>query len=208
MNRMLAYGAALAACFLAGSAQAQESLERAMLQQAPKLIQHFQKHGYKNVGVLKFLVNREGAKGFSDNTGTLNLLLARRLELALVLANDPKHPVGIIEDASAVAQKTAGASHLNKEGRLKLFAPSYPLAWGNDKVQADAFVTGTAEISADLKTLTVSLMIFDRENNKLTALLDDFVTANRADRLAELSESFVLRGAFDDGQTEPTSLEN
>ena len=35
----------------------------------------------------------------SDNLGTINALLARRLEVALVLANDPRNPIGIIDDA-------------------------------------------------------------------------------------------------------------
>jgi hypothetical protein len=207
MKRAMVCSAALAA-FLSAPVVAQESLERAMLKQAPQLIQHFKEHGYKNVGVLKFLVNREGQQKFSDKAGTLNLLLARRLELALILANDPKTPIGIIEDASAIAQKTPGANHLSKEGRLKLFEPSYPLAWGTDKVRANAFVTGTANIGADLKTLTISLIIFDRQTNRLTPLFDDFVAANRAEHLSEMGESFVLRGAFDDGKTEPSAAAN
>jgi hypothetical protein len=60
---------------------------------------------YRNVGVLKFLVAREGKKDFSDNAGTLNMLLARRLEVALVLANDRKNLLGIIRNASAVAAR-------------------------------------------------------------------------------------------------------
>jgi hypothetical protein len=192
----------------AGPLRAQESLEQALLQQAPRLIKLFQEHHYQNVGVLKFLVGREGQDRLSDRAGTLNLLLARRLEVALVLANDPRQPVGILADASAVAEKTPGASHLSKDGRLKLFAASYPLAWGKEQVRPDAFVTGVAQVSGDLKTLTLSLLLVDRKENKLAPVLADFQAANRADQLAEMGESFVLRGAFDDGQTEPTSPGN
>jgi hypothetical protein len=189
---------------LTPTGRAQESMERSLLKQAPKLIKYFKEHDYKNVGVLKFLVSREG-KPFSDNIGTLNLLAARRLELALVLANDPRNPVGIIDNASAVAHTIAGASHLSKEGRQKLFAAQYPRAWGKDLVQADAFVTGTSEISSDLRKITISLYCFDRVTAKLEPLGDDFQVANATDRLGEMGESFVLRGAFDDGQTETTS---
>ena len=136
---------ALSVWLITPTCHAQDSLERGLLRQAPKLIKHFKDHNYKNVGVLKFLVSREGT-GFSDNVGTLNLLAARRLELALILANDPRTPVGITADASDVARKIVGASHLSKAGREKLFTGKYPLAWGKDVVQPDAFVTGTTEV--------------------------------------------------------------
>jgi hypothetical protein len=174
---------------------AQDSLERGLLRQAPKLIEHFKEKGYKSVGVLKFLVAREGEKNFSDNIGTLNLLAARRLELALILANDPRAPVGIVENASEVARKIAGASHLSPDGRQKLLGGNYSLAWGKDSTQPDAFVTGSAQISKDLRTLTISLLCFDRATTKLRQLGDDFQVANAADRLSEMGESFVLRSA-------------
>jgi hypothetical protein len=184
-----------------------DSLERGLLRQAPKMIKYFKQHGYKNVGVLKFLVSRE-SKGFSDNVGTFNLLAARRLELALILANDPNAPVGITANASEVARKIDGASHLSKEGREKLFAGKYPLAWGKGTVQPDAFVTGATEISSDLRTLNVSLFCFDRAANKFTQFVKDFKVNNSIDRLAEEGESFVMRGAFDDGLTEVVKAKN
>jgi hypothetical protein len=187
--------------------QAQVSRERGFLDQAPMLIKHFKANGYKNVGVLKFLVARNG-KGFSDNVGAMNLQVARRLEMALIFKNDPRNPVGIIADASAVARTINGAGHLSKEGRVKLFTGQYPVAWGKDKVQPDAFVTGTAEISEDLRTLTVSLQCFDRTTNKLVALGEKFRVANATSDLAESGESFLLRGAFDDGQTEASHAKN
>src|ERR1019366_1171822 len=176
---------------------AQESLERGLLRQAPVLIKYFQnpERNYKNVGVLKFLVSREG-KPFTDNVGTLNLLAARRLELALVLANDPRTPVGIIENASSIARTITGSSHLSKDGRDRLFTGKYRLAWGKETVEADAFVTGTIEISKDLRKLTVSLYCFDRANNKLIPVGDDFQVKNAPDRLTEMGESFVMRDLF------------
>jgi hypothetical protein len=181
---------------------AQESLERGLLKQAPNLIKYFKAQGYKNVGVLKFLAMREGDEKFSDNIGAMNLLTARRLETALILANDPKNPVGIIDNASAVASRIAGASHLKKDSRQKLFTSEYPLAWGNDMVRPDAFVTGKAVISKDLRKLTLSLEVFDGNANKLAPWGGDFEVANSTDRLAEMGESFDLRGVFDAGQTE------
>src|SRR5438046_3103528 len=110
----------LAAWQLAPACRAQESLEKGMLRRAPKIIQYCQEKGYQNVGVLKFLVSRAG-EPFTDNVGTLNSLAARRLELAMILSNDPKTPIGIIDNASAVASTIAGASHLTMAGRTKLF---------------------------------------------------------------------------------------
>jgi hypothetical protein len=192
----------------ASTCHAQESLERGLLRQAPKLIKYFKDQGYKNVGVLKFLVMREGDKKFSDNVGTMNLLAARRLELALILANDPRNPVGIIDNASAVASRIAGASHLKKDARQKLFTSEYPLAWGKNMVRPDAFVTGKAEISKDLRKLTLSLEVFGRDTNKLDPWGEDFQVANSTDRLAEMGESFDLRGGFDDGQTDVVKAKN
>jgi CHAT domain-containing protein len=173
--------------------------ERELLRQAPRVIKYLQGKGYANVGVLKFLVSKDGDK-FGDNAGTLNMLLARRLEVALLVANDPRRPLGIVADASAVARKTRGANHLNREDRLKLFEARYPLAWGDEQVTPDAFLTGTAAVSEDLRTLTISLFAFDRKTNKLEQILDDFVTANAPDRLAEMGESFLVRGGADDGE--------
>src|SRR5262245_27454377 len=93
--------------------QAAEPLERELVGQAPDIITRLKERHYANVGLLKFLVTRDGQR-FSDNVGTLNLQLAKRLEIALILANDPKDPVGIIEDANAVAHRIPGANHLSR----------------------------------------------------------------------------------------------
>ncbi len=190
----------------AGAAEA-PSLERGLVGQAPALIEHFKANDYKNVGVLKFLVAREGAKSFSDNVGTLNLMMARRLEVALVLANEPKRPIGIIRNASAVAARTKGANHRTPLGRKKLFGADYPLAWGKTEVKADAFVTGTAQISKDLRKLTVSLYIFDKRKNASEQVGEDFEVRNDAGKLAEMNESFALRGLFDDGEAVKTAAQ-
>src|SRR5262245_45663730 len=182
-------------------AEEQVELERALVRQAPAVIKKLKEKGYRNVGVLKFMAAKEGGKA-TDNLGTLNLLLAQRLELALILANKPRDPLGIIENASVVAQTIPEASHLSKAARLKLFGAQYPLAWGTQKVQPDAFVTGVVEVSKDLRSLTVSLLAFDRHENTLAPLLPDFTARNRPDQLVELGESFVLRGALDDGKVE------
>src|SRR5262245_57317088 len=180
-------------------------LESALLDRAKGLVKFTQANGYKTVGVLKFLGTKDG-KNLSDNLGTVNTLLARRLEVALVLANDPRRPIVQIEDASAVAAKAPGANHLTPAGRKALLAAQYKLAWGDPKVRVtpDVFLTGLVEVSKDLKTLRVSFLYFDRATNKLESVpgVPDAVVANRASALVEMGESFALRGAFDDGKVE------
>jgi hypothetical protein len=183
-------------------------LEGALLDRAKGLVKHCQQKGYKTVGVLKFQGLKEGNNP-SDNLGTINTLLARRLEVALILANDPRNPVGVIDDASAVAAVTRGANHGTPEGRKPLFDAKYKLAWGDPKVRVspDAFLTGLVGVSKDLKTLSVSFFIFDRTTNKLEPVpgIADAVVPNRAAALVELGESFTLRGAFDGGKVEPAA---
>lgn len=196
----------LPAAFLATSApvrsqEAPLSLERALVRRSPELIKRFQKKEYQNVGVLKFLVTKDGKK-FSDNVGTLNMLLARQLETALIIGNDVRNPIGIVDNASEAAAKISGANHLSAAGRARLFGARYPLAWGKDKVNVDAFVTGIGSVSADLKTLTVSLLCFDRHDGKVEPIGDDIVAALRSNQLADLGESFVLRGLFEGGKVE------
>ena len=180
-------------------------LEEVMLDRAKGLVRHCQQSGYKTVGVLKFLGAKEGGD-LSDNLGTINSLLARRLEVALVLANDPRKPVELIEDASAVAARTPGANHRTPDGRKVLLGAKYKLAWGdpNVRVSPDAFLTGLVGVSKDLKALTVSFLVFDRTAGALRPVpgVADATVANRAGTLVELGESFTLRGAFDGGKVE------
>jgi hypothetical protein len=179
-------------------------LEGALLDRAKGLIKHCQKEKYQTVGVLKFLGSKDQVN-LSDNVGTINALLARRLEVALVLANDPRNPIGIIDDASAVAARTPGANHYTLAGRNALFDADYKLAWGSPtaRVKAEAFLTGLVEVSKDLKTLTIGFYFFDK-GKKLLAVpgVPDVVVANRGAALVEMGESFTLRGAFDDGKVE------
>jgi hypothetical protein len=182
-----------------GASRADE-LEKALLKEAPKIVQFLQEKGYRNVGVLKFRV-KKGDGPASAAAGTLNLDVARRLEVALLLANDPKKPLGVIAGASGIADTIPGANHLTAEGRKPLFRPGYALAWGEEKVAPDAFLTGTVEIAADFKRLTVGVLAFDKDGGPLTkvAVID---AACDADVMVSGGESFMVRGAFDQGHTE------
>lgn len=182
-----------------------ESLERELLKNSPKVIRYLQDKGCKNVGVLKFRV-KKGDDAITDSVGLANMTIATRLEIALILANDKdaKKQIGIIQNASAVAAGLKDASHLTKEGRVKLFDARYPLAWGKDKVTPDAFLTGVAELSADRKEITVGIVAFGKADDKLEKVAK-FTVGSDAMALVESGESFLLRGVFDDGKVVETT---
>lgn len=195
--------ATLVLALLAPPRASADDLEHVLLREAPKIIRHLQAKGYENVGVLKFRV-KKGPAPITDAAGTINLNVARQLEVALVLANDVKKPVGLIADASAQATTIKGASHLTKEGRALLLGARYPLAWGGREVTPDAFLTGTVEITADLKRMTVGVVSFDKSGEGLekVAVLEADCSAGV---LVDGGESFLVRGAFDGGQMELVS---
>lgn len=174
------------------------SLEKALLDQAPKLIEQLRKQGCKNVGVLKFRAQK-GNQAVTDNVGLLNLNLAHRLEVALILANpfDEEKQLGILRDASGVAAKTKGANHLTTAGRQSLLRQKYPLAWGKQQVQPDVLLTGVAKIKPDLRSLTVYILAFGKGSEKLQPLLH-FEAAPDSQTLYETGASFRLRGVGQD----------
>src|SRR4029079_15501204 len=116
----------------------------------------------KNVGVVKFLV-RHGDAEPSDDVGDLNLTLANKLEVALILANtDDK--CGIIDKASeqVVREKLLAANHRTEEGRKAFFIRKYELAWMGHKVEPSGFLTAIVTFSQDLKKLKIQLQVFDK----------------------------------------------
>ena len=174
-----------------------DTLDRQLLRHAPGVLKYCQSKGYKNVGVLKFRV-RKGRSALTDNVGPLNLDVARQLELALVLKNRVQRPLGIVHNASAVAAAIAGANHPVAEGRAPLFTRRYPLAWGNEQVTPDAFLTGIVSVSDDLKRLSVGIVAFDRRQI-LEGVVEFDADVDPFD-LIDAGESFLVRGALDDDE--------
>ncbi len=184
------------------------SLEQELLKSAPQVLEHLQKHNCHNVGVLKFLV-QQSSDSTSNNAGPINLNMALRLEVALILANDsdPKKSMGIIARANEVAAQTPGANHLTAKGRQALFRPLYSLAWGNRTVRADAFVTGVIRFSADLREMTVAIQTLRAKAEELDKVLQ-FTVATNASVLNDAGVSFLLRGIKDqDRLTDSTAIE-
>jgi hypothetical protein len=196
--------AVLVLCGLPSTALRADDLDRQLLAQAPALLKHLRERGCRNVGVLKFRVKKDGDP-ISDNAGPLNQSVARRLEIALVLANDFQQPLGIIQDASAVAARLKGANHLNAEGRHALFAGRYPLAWGDEDVTADAFLTGIVHLDSARGRMTVGVVRLDRNGGALEKVAE-LSAATTSANLVESGASFLLRGVFDDGKVVETRL--
>jgi hypothetical protein len=186
----------IALALLTGAAPAADAekanLDAVLKQHAPEIIRYLREHKYQNVGVLKFLVKQGDT--VSDNAGPLNLNVANRLEVALVLAN-PDEQLGIIERASAavVRSNNRRATHLTPEGRAALFqVREYTRAWGDGKpVEADAFLTGTVAISPDGRTLDLTVQVFDR-TSKEPARVGTFRAATDFRTLTEIGRSFAL----------------
>src|SRR5579871_3063537 len=194
----------------AGPAPAGVSLSKALRANAPGLLDHARKEGYRNVGVLKFLFQRDEGEP-TDHAGPLNLNLARRLELALAVSQRPgKGEVGIIRDASAFAAGTwegGKASYLTEKGRETLFEAEYPRAWltpeGREMVAADAFFTGLVKVRTGSPRMTVVVCCFDRKKpgiQKVTefdasALADDYVAAGQSFRLRVFQDAVPVRAA-------------
>jgi hypothetical protein len=187
-----------------------ETVERELLRSAPAVLEYCREQGYQNIGVLKFRV-RKGNERISDRVGTLNTFLAERLEAALILNNKSvgAGPIGIVRNASAIAAQTPGANHTTEEGRQRLFEAAYPLAWGNPppEVTPDAFITGLAVISTDLREMNIGILVFDRQGGELKRAAPVLQAEVGIDALSEIGESFALRGAFDDGAPKLTETQ-
>lgn len=188
------------------SAARADNLDRALLKAAPEIIAYLESKDCKNVGVLKFLIDK-GDDSPADRVGALNLSLARRLEVALVLANNGKTPRNIIQDASKVAADTIGATHRTREGREKLFDGPYPLAWGDEQVIADAFLTGRVTVNAELTKMTVSIEAFGKDGKEPERIITPTLVVDvDAAVLTELGESFFLRGGLDSSKASETAV--
>ncbi len=155
--------AVLSAALLTAPASAQyDAIDEALSSKAPKVIEALKKKGWPNIGVLKFLV-RKGDSVPRDDAGELNMALANRLEVALILGNTDEK-FGILKNPSAtvVAEGNTLANHLDPEGRKAFFRTKYDLAWSTQKVVPGGFVTGLITLSDDLKSMSLRLRGFDK----------------------------------------------
>jgi hypothetical protein len=185
--------AGLCLTFLPAGARA-DRLDRKLNEEMPAVIKYLRDRGYKNVGVLRFQVQKGKKKARFDNA-PLNGSLAVRIENLLVVHNGPKEDraIGIIHDAGAVAGKQkVGNWYSSQAQRQKLFGVSYPLAWGTKKVKADAFLTGLVRTSTDLKTTTVEVRCIDAQSPAREAPVRQFSFKSDSSLVRDLGISFAL----------------
>jgi hypothetical protein len=169
--------------------QAADQLEENLVAEMLTVRDHLQSKHYHNVGVLKFRVQK-GNEPETFSAGTLNVVMATRVENALILHNDKADPIRIIRDASHVAaDHKEHAGYLNPGGCAKLFRYRYPLAWGDEMVEADAFVTGLVKIQP-LKTKVV-IEVIDRQTQTRQEVSSFSVRTERS-LLTDVCENFVL----------------
>ncbi len=191
MSRFVA--ALIALAVLSPVARA-DALDDALAEKAKGVLDAVRKKGFTNVGVLKFLV-RQGDGQPSDNVGDLNLTLANKVEVALILANtDDKF--GIIDKASeaVVREKLFTANHRTPEGRKAFFVRKYELAWSRDKVEANGFITGVATLSIDFTKFTVKFQVFDK-SGEIADIADEVSVAASPELIAQSGFSYALAPA-------------
>jgi hypothetical protein len=192
----------------ATSLNAANDLEKRFQETAVQILEKLRTAEIRTTGVLKFSV-RIGDGPFPSTVGNLNMRLAQKLELALVMANPARESavgdqVGIVRAASDVANTIEGASHLSEDGRRLLFSKSYPLAWKHrDKTEVipDSLIVGVGQVHADLSTMDIEIMLLSKSNLKIQPLASLTVPTDLED-LIDSGESFTTRGLFDGGTIE------
>jgi len=168
---------ALAAVALTGDARA-DRLDFQLNKQMPEIVKEL-KAKYSNVGVLRFRVQDGTAR--ESFTAPLCGNLVDRVETLLIVNNgdDESRALGIIHDAGKAASKQKIGQWFSKMAdRRKLFDVNYPLAWGTERVKADAFLTGKVTVSKDGKT-TLVLECFDKTNLSLRTLATMSIDTDR-----------------------------
>jgi hypothetical protein len=194
LRRLALPALALALAAWASPAVRADNIDVGLVKNAPAVLKFLKDHNYKNVGVLRFQLQK-GRRPATYAAGPINGNMATRLENALLLETDTANPVGIIHDASAVAAAKAPDKHFNENSakdRAGLFENAYPLAWGDSKVKADAFLHGRVRFSDDMKTTTVQIACFDRKSEEQHKVCEIEVKTDRT-VLADAGESYVLK---------------
>ena len=200
----------LAICLLQPAQRlfAADELEKQYQKTAAEILTKLRTAQINTTGVLKFAV-RIGDGPFPPTVGNLNMRLAEKLELALVMANPARETasatqIGIVRAASDVANTITGANHLTEDGRRLLFSKSYPLAWkhqNRSEVIPDSLIVGVAQVHADLSRMDIEIVLVSKRDLKLEPLASLTVPTD-LDDLIDSGESFTTRGLFDGGSVE------
>jgi hypothetical protein len=175
------------------AARAADHIEEKLPFQAYKVLKYLKEHGYHNVGVLNFRVQK-GHEAESFKVGPLNANMANRMESALNLKNgDEEQPLTVLHDAGkTVADRKEHVTYLTSDGCERLFKLKYqPVVAGKPAVSADAFVTGVVRISPDKRETTVHLEVIGHDTKRRTEASKFTVKTDR-NILSDVAESFVI----------------
>lgn len=148
-----------------------DRLDLELYKKTPSLVESLRKAGYQTVGVLRFRVQQEGGK--ESFAAPLCGSLAERVENLLIIHGGPeeKKALGVLHDAGAVANREkVGDWYTDAAQREKLFQLRYPLAWGDRKVKADAFLSGKILLSKDRKQTRLILEVLDGKSLRRSEL--------------------------------------
>src|SRR5580704_6430817 len=171
-----------------------DNLDDRLLKATPGIVRQLHDGGYQNVGVLHFRVEKGknvGAKA-AFTIGTIAESLAERLENSLALCD--KESLNVIHDASAAAAAArVGAWYRTPAERPKLFKLSYPLAWGDEKVAADAFLTGVVRVPDDLEHVTVAVELMAKGSPGRLQPVAEFEVPTDRSLLRDLGQTFAVR---------------
>jgi hypothetical protein len=192
IQRLGLLAAALFAAVAPAVARA-DRLDNRLNTEMPAIVKSLKEKGYKNVGVLRFRVQRGEAKATFDPPLSGNL--PTRVENFLVIHGGPveKTALGVIHDAGPTAAKANISKWYSSPGdRRKLFDVNYRLAWGRDKVKPDVFLCGDVKVSKDVRKTTVTLKYFDKKNPTRLVELNSFTMNTDRDVLRDLGFSFGL----------------
>ncbi len=144
--------------------QAARNLDVGLLEQAPRIVDFLAREGYRNVGVLPFQV-KKGTRRADYLAAPLGTGLPGRLENALLLAmsDDEKTALRLFRDPAGFANRQrAGSWSRNKSAFDRLFATSYPVAWGEQRLRPDVFLTGVVSNTGNRLTTRVEIVGFSR----------------------------------------------
>ena len=93
------------------------------------MVKTLQEKGFKNVGVLKFLV-KKGTSPTDGNAGPLNMNVAERVGNARGLGIDEASPLGVINNATQVAAADPKYSIKSVEARKSPLCSQVPASMG------------------------------------------------------------------------------
>jgi len=194
--RLSALAAWLALAVVSTLAVTRESradhIDEALIKKAPELVKALESRGYHTPGVLKFLV-KVGKAAPNSNIGAMNLVMATRLENALIHGSDSANPLTVVRNVTQVAAAANPRLTIQTpEGREALFKLKYPVAWGDEKATADAILTGVVALSEDMRKATVTVDCFDKSGKAPEQVLAFDVPTDRS-ILADCGRPFIVK---------------